>query len=257
MRIRSASASSGSHSLSPKLSTAMAAAQPSSQSSSPLPLSNPPSYSPSPRASSLAPQSVGYHPSTGHPKQQQGSFSSLSIPEGAPIVHCTGQPPGQSQAATSLQPELAPPSITSPRGSITSSVSRKLRSSRAQANQKQLLGGSKALAGVRVLLAEDVAMLQRLAVLMLSKMGAKVVAVSNGEEAVAAVTRSREARMMSQRGSRLCGEEDGNEEGENVFDVVLMDCQVRRVSSGVATRYLSGLAHLWIVHSSSSQGSAR
>ncbi|XP_047314872.1 histidine kinase 1-like isoform X1 [Impatiens glandulifera] len=88
----------------------------------------------------------------------------------------------------------------------------------------------KPLEGLQILLAEDTPVLQRVATIMLEKMGAFVTAVGDGEQAVNALR----ATLSAEEESPL--EEDGNRRNQNgikaspPFDLVLMDCQVRKIS---------------------------
>ncbi|GAQ88197.1 Signal transduction histidine kinase [Klebsormidium nitens] len=76
---------------------------------------------------------------------------------------------------------------------------------------------SQPLAGLRVLVAEDTPILQKLAVKMLTKLGASVHCVEDGQQAAAAVIGSGEANH------------------QNAFDAVLMDCQMPNVDGYQAT----------------------
>ncbi|CAK9156988.1 unnamed protein product [Ilex paraguariensis] len=101
------------------------------------------------------------------------------------------------------------------------------------------VNGQKSLEGLRILLAEDTQVLQRVATIMLEKMGATVVAVGDGLQAVDALK-----MMLSEdqckRGYSL---EDGDTittqtQGCNspAYDLVLMDCQMPKMDGYEATR---------------------
>eukprot|EP00850_Spirogloea_muscicola_P004950 SM000022S07164 [mRNA] locus=s22:333382:339594:+ [translate_table: standard] len=92
---------------------------------------------------------------------------------------------------------------------------------------------SSTLTGVRLLLAEDVPVLKRLAIMLLEKLGARVVAVTNGQEAVDAVRASVKQEETSQTSSEqtsdasLAASAQAESSGkQHAFDLVLMDCQV-------------------------------
>lgn len=78
--------------------------------------------------------------------------------------------------------------------------------------------GQKSLGGLRILLAEDNPVLQRVASIMLEKMGATVIAVGDGQQAVDAL-------------NCKLGAEDSRRSQTEIFscssyDLILMDCQV-------------------------------
>ncbi|CAL1361139.1 unnamed protein product [Linum trigynum] len=87
----------------------------------------------------------------------------------------------------------------------------------------------KALDGLRILLAEDTPVLQRVATIMLEKMGASVVAVGDGLQAVEALN----SNMMT------CGSAAANSpeiQDSQAFDLVLMDCQMPKMDGYEATK---------------------
>lgn len=73
--------------------------------------------------------------------------------------------------------------------------------------------GKKSLEGLRILLAEDTPVLQRVTTIMLEKMGATVIAVGDGLLAVEALT----AMLSAEEQRREC---------PTRYDLILMDCQV-------------------------------
>ena len=91
------------------------------------------------------------------------------------------------------------------------------------------LNGQKSLEGLRILLAEDTPVLQRVATIMLEKMGATVIAVGDGMQAVDA--------LKCMLGAVDCGGkclvQDGRTRCQTQicdslpYDLILMDCQVR------------------------------
>lgn len=83
------------------------------------------------------------------------------------------------------------------------------------------LGPSNALAGIRILLAEDTPVLAKVATIMLQKMGARVVAVADGLQAVETIGRSRGDQSF------VDSEASTTPLAVDQFDLVLMDCQVR------------------------------
>ncbi|VFQ99844.1 unnamed protein product [Cuscuta campestris] len=88
--------------------------------------------------------------------------------------------------------------------------------SRKETNQQNLL------AGLRILLAEDTPVLQRVATIMLEKMGAKVVVVGDGQQAVDAIK------------SKDCRDDKGS--FPPAFDLILMDCQMPKMDGYEATK---------------------
>lgn len=84
------------------------------------------------------------------------------------------------------------------------------------------LGPSNALAGIRILLAEDTPVLAKVATIMLEKMGARVVAVADGMQAVETIDRSRGDQSV------VDSEAPTTLSVVDKFDLVLMDCQVSR-----------------------------
>lgn len=81
----------------------------------------------------------------------------------------------------------------------------------------------KSLQGLRILLAEDTPVLQRVATIMLEKMGAVVVAVGDGVQAVEAlnsVLNNDNERRNDRVETEICDSPP--------YDLILMDCQVRK-----------------------------
>lgn len=82
----------------------------------------------------------------------------------------------------------------------------------------------KSLQGLRILLAEDTPVLQRVASIMLEKMGATVIAVADGLQAVDAL----HCMLSAEDCKRNLKDGPENEAGfPRPYDLVLMDCQVR------------------------------
>jgi len=88
--------------------------------------------------------------------------------------------------------------------------------------------GKKSLEGLKILLAEDTPVLQRVATIMLEKMGADVVAVGDGQQAVEALSCMFTAEDC--RRDSLQKERNTRPQTEILtsrpYDLILMDCQV-------------------------------
>jgi CheY-like chemotaxis protein len=90
----------------------------------------------------------------------------------------------------------------------------------------------KALDGLRILLAEDTPVLQRVATIMLEKMGAKVITVGDGLQAVEALNCSlseKDCRRESPGNDGHTGLQTEIQESQS-YDLILMDCQVRMLT---------------------------
>ncbi|KAK4789311.1 hypothetical protein SAY86_020630 [Trapa natans] len=94
----------------------------------------------------------------------------------------------------------------------------------------------KSLEGLRILLAEDTPVLQRVATIMLEKLGAKVVAVGDGLQAVNSLncTKSADSKEMNRVMPGLVGTERSP-----TYDLILMDCQVGSTHLFQALKFLS------------------
>nr|XP_016455897.1 PREDICTED: histidine kinase 1-like isoform X1 [Nicotiana tabacum] len=101
------------------------------------------------------------------------------------------------------------------------------------------IADQKSLADLRILLAEDTPVLQRVARIMLEKLGAKVVVVGDGLQAVDAL------KPMSS--SDECRNESLQEQGSSItlqaesvhslpYDLILMDCQMPKMDGYEATK---------------------
>lgn len=99
---------------------------------------------------------------------------------------------------------------------------------RVTSSTSKAVNGKKSLEGLRILLAEDTPVLQRVATIMLEKMGASVVAVGDGQQAVDAlncmlgVEDCRRESLQKERNTRSQTEILACPP----YDLILMDCQV-------------------------------
>ncbi|GAB2224437.1 hypothetical protein Droror1_Dr00005196 [Drosera rotundifolia] len=102
----------------------------------------------------------------------------------------------------------------------------------ASLNLSRDVNGQRCLEGLRLLLAEDTPVLQRVATIMLEKLGASVFVVGDGLQAVSAL--------------KLAGHGKECEEVPNLwdsppFDLVLMDCQMPKMDGYQATKEIRKL----------------
>lgn len=91
------------------------------------------------------------------------------------------------------------------------------------------MNGKKSLEGLRILLAEDTAVIQRVATIMLEKMGATVVAVGDGQQAVDALNGMPgvERNTITSQTEILSFPS---------YDLILMDCQMPKMDGYEATK---------------------
>ncbi|KAG5079125.1 hypothetical protein GLYMA_02G046600v4 [Glycine max] len=110
---------------------------------------------------------------------------------------------------------------------------------RKASSSSRAVSGKKSLEGLRILLAEDTPVIQRVATIMLEKMGAIVVAVGDGRQAVDAlngmsgVEDCRRETLLKERNTRSSQTEILS---CPPYDLILMDCQMPKMDGYEATK---------------------
>lgn len=95
----------------------------------------------------------------------------------------------------------------------------------------------KSLEGIRILLAEDTLVLQRLATIMLEKMGATVTAVGDGQQVVDALNSgsiyaqdpTQEHKLSEEDTTKNIINPQSSFQNSSPYDLILMDCQVKDI----------------------------
>ncbi|KAF7129538.1 hypothetical protein RHSIM_Rhsim10G0210600 [Rhododendron simsii] len=90
----------------------------------------------------------------------------------------------------------------------------------------KVVNGQKSLEGLRILLAEDTPVLQRVATIMLQKLGASVVVVGDGMQAVDALSALENDNARNEAKIGECPS----------YDLILMDCQMPKMDGYEATK---------------------
>ncbi|XP_054824898.1 histidine kinase 1 isoform X2 [Prosopis cineraria] len=132
-----------------------------------------------------------------------------------------------------MEPKLQGPFPTEAQGKDSDSVK-----TFSVTCSSKTVNGKKSLEGLRILLAEDTPVLQRVATIMLEKMGATVVAVGDGQQAVDALNcmlgaeDSRRESLMKERSTISQTEIFSC----TPYDLILMDCQMPKMDGYEATK---------------------
>ncbi|MED6108456.1 Histidine kinase 1 [Stylosanthes scabra] len=145
---------------------------------------------------------------------------------------CQSSPSSSNHAIEEIEPKSL-----STKESSQGEDSERGETHRAAGPNNNAVNGKNSLEGLRILLAEDTPVLQRVATIMLEKMGASVVAVGDGQQAVDAlhcmlgVEDCRRDSLQKDRNTR-----SQTEILTSPYDLILMDCQMPKMDGYEATK---------------------